>query len=108
MQEKSGKNKIYENAIKNWPKEERPREKLLEFGEHAGLTATASRSYSQKKLRRLGSRIFRVSRGVGEYPTHPKQSLCLGLSAYRVFTYLRSNLAFPLEEWSLLYKNNLV
>jgi len=26
--------KIYENAIKNWPKDERPREKLLKFGEH--------------------------------------------------------------------------
>lgn len=34
MQEKSGKNKIYENAIKNWPEDERPREKLLKFGEH--------------------------------------------------------------------------
>lgn len=26
--------KKYENAIKNWPKDERPREKLLKFGEH--------------------------------------------------------------------------
>jgi len=34
VQEKSGKNKIYENAIKNWPEDERPKEKLLKFGEH--------------------------------------------------------------------------
>ena len=34
MQGKSKKSKIYENAIKNWPKDERPREKLLKFGEH--------------------------------------------------------------------------
>ena len=26
--------KKYQNAIKNWPKDERPREKLLKFGEH--------------------------------------------------------------------------
>jgi DNA repair protein RadC len=26
--------KKYKNAIKNWPKDERPREKLLKFGEH--------------------------------------------------------------------------
>ena len=25
--------KIYENAIKNWPKDERPREKLFKSGE---------------------------------------------------------------------------
>ena len=34
MQGKSKKSKVYENAIKNWPKDERPREKLLKFGEH--------------------------------------------------------------------------
>ncbi len=34
MQDKSKKSKIYENAIKNWPEDERPREKLLKFGEH--------------------------------------------------------------------------
>jgi len=34
VQEKSGKNKIYENAIKNWPEDERPREKLFKAGEH--------------------------------------------------------------------------
>lgn len=39
MQGKSKKSKIYENAIKNWPKDERPREKLLKFGEHT-LTDT--------------------------------------------------------------------
>jgi len=28
--------KRYENAIKNWPKDERPRGKLLKFGEASG------------------------------------------------------------------------
>jgi len=28
--------KRYENAIKNWPKDEKPREKLLKFGEASG------------------------------------------------------------------------
>ena len=27
--------KVYEKAIKNWPKDDRPREKLLKSGEHA-------------------------------------------------------------------------
>ena len=34
MREKSGKNRIYDNAIKNWPEDERPREKLFKAGEH--------------------------------------------------------------------------
>ena len=34
MVKKSKQTKIYENAIKNWPEDERPREKLLKFGEH--------------------------------------------------------------------------
>jgi len=35
VEEKSKKNKLYENAIKNWPKDERPREKLFKSGAHA-------------------------------------------------------------------------
>ncbi|MCM8773634.1 MAG: DNA repair protein RadC [Candidatus Omnitrophica bacterium] len=34
MEEKSRQNKIYKEAIRNWPEDERPREKLLKFGEH--------------------------------------------------------------------------
>lgn len=39
MAKKSVQRKIYEKAIKNWPEDERPREKLLKFGEHT-LTNT--------------------------------------------------------------------
>ena len=35
MEEKSKQKKVYEKAIKNWPKDDRPREKLLKSGEHA-------------------------------------------------------------------------
>lgn len=34
MKKKPGQRKVYEKAIKNWPKDERPREKLFKFGEH--------------------------------------------------------------------------
>ena len=34
MAKKSAQGKVYENAIKNWPKDERPREKLFKSGEH--------------------------------------------------------------------------
>jgi len=42
MEKESGKSKIYKKAtcpersrgIKNWPEDDRPREKLLKFGEH--------------------------------------------------------------------------
>jgi len=34
MVKKTSQRKFYENAIKNWPEDERPREKLLKFGEH--------------------------------------------------------------------------
>lgn len=34
MAEKSKQRKVYEKAIKNWPKDERPREKLFKSGEH--------------------------------------------------------------------------
>lgn len=34
MVKKLKKPKFYENAIKNWPKEDRPREKLFKSGEH--------------------------------------------------------------------------
>jgi len=34
MVKKLKQTKIYENAIKNWPEDERPKEKLLKFGEH--------------------------------------------------------------------------
>lgn len=33
MKKKPGQKKIYETAIKNWPKDERPREKLFKYGE---------------------------------------------------------------------------
>lgn len=35
MSNKLKQTKIYENAIKNWPEDERPREKLFKLGEHA-------------------------------------------------------------------------
>lgn len=34
MKKKPEQNKVYEKAIKNWPEDERPREKLLRQGEH--------------------------------------------------------------------------
>ena len=34
MEKESEKGKVYEKAIKNWPKDERPREKLFKSGEH--------------------------------------------------------------------------
>lgn len=34
MEKKPGQKKVYEKAIKNWPEDERPREKLFKFGEH--------------------------------------------------------------------------
>ena len=34
MRNKSGQKKVYEKSIKNWPKDERPREKLFKSGEH--------------------------------------------------------------------------
>lgn len=34
MMKKVGQRRIYENAIKNWPEDERPREKLFKSGEH--------------------------------------------------------------------------
>lgn len=34
MVKKSKQTKIYENATKNWPEDERPREKLFKAGEH--------------------------------------------------------------------------
>ena len=34
MVKKSGKRKLYEKSIKNWPEDERPREKLFKSGEH--------------------------------------------------------------------------
>ena len=34
MKNKSKQRKVYEKAIKNWPKDERPREKLFREGEH--------------------------------------------------------------------------
>jgi len=34
MAKKSTKKKIYEKSIKNWPKDDRPREKLFKSGEH--------------------------------------------------------------------------
>ena len=34
MEKKSKQRKVYEKAIKNWPKDERPREKLFKSGEH--------------------------------------------------------------------------
>ncbi|MBL7131017.1 MAG: DNA repair protein RadC [Candidatus Omnitrophica bacterium] len=34
MVKKPGQRKLYEKSIKNWPEDERPREKLLKFGEH--------------------------------------------------------------------------
>lgn len=34
MEKEAEKTKVYEKSIKNWPKDERPREKLLKFGEH--------------------------------------------------------------------------
>jgi len=34
MEKKSMHHKVYEEAIKNWPKDERPREKLFRSGEH--------------------------------------------------------------------------
>lgn len=39
MEKESTQNKINEKAIKNWPKDERPREKLFKSGEHT-LTNT--------------------------------------------------------------------
>lgn len=35
MEKEPGQRKVYEKAIKNWPEDERPREKLLRQGEHA-------------------------------------------------------------------------
>ncbi len=35
MKKKPGQKKVYEKAIKNWPKDERPREKLFKSGEHS-------------------------------------------------------------------------
>lgn len=35
MEKNIKQKKVYEKAIKNWPKDDRPREKLLKFGEHA-------------------------------------------------------------------------
>lgn len=34
MTKETSQKKVYEKAIKNWPKDDRPREKLLKFGEH--------------------------------------------------------------------------
>ena len=34
MEKKVRRYKVYEKAIKNWPKDERPREKLFKLGEH--------------------------------------------------------------------------
>ena len=34
MEKKSRQKKVYKKAIKNWPEDERPREKLFKFGEH--------------------------------------------------------------------------
>ncbi|TKJ47820.1 hypothetical protein CEE34_01545 [Candidatus Aerophobetes bacterium Ae_b3a] len=34
MANKQKQTRIYENAIKNWPEDERPREKLFKAGEH--------------------------------------------------------------------------
>jgi len=34
VKNKSKQRKVYEKAIKNWPEDERPREKLFKLGEH--------------------------------------------------------------------------
>jgi len=46
MANKSKQTKIYKDAIKNWPEDERPREKLFKAGEHTlSNTDMSSRTF---------------------------------------------------------------
>jgi len=46
MVKKPRQTKIYENAIKNWPEDEKPREKLFKAGEHTlSNTDMSSRTF---------------------------------------------------------------
>ena len=64
--------KKYENAIKNWPEDERPREKLFKFGEHtlsdtellAILLRTGSKGQSAVALARSIIQEFKIFRNM--------------------------------------------
>ena len=64
--------KKYENAIKNWPEDERPREKLFKFGEHtlsdtellAILFRTGSKGQSAVALDRSIIQEFKIFRNM--------------------------------------------
>ncbi|MEW6088493.1 MAG: DNA repair protein RadC [bacterium] len=73
MAGKNCKKKIYEKAIKNWPQDERPREKLLRCGEHtlsdtellAIILRTGIKGQSAVDLSRTIIQKFKTFRNMG-------------------------------------------
>ena len=72
MKKRTKQKKVYEKAIKNWPKEDRPREKLLRNGEHilsntellAILLRTGAKGQSAVDLARKIMKKFKTFRNM--------------------------------------------
>ena len=70
-----GQTKVYDKAIKNWPEDERPREKLFKSGEHtlsnAELLAILLRSGVKGQMNKADPIIREIFRSALYVPAPP-------------------------------------